>query len=427
MIIVDNKLKELEKNNTPIRIGLIGAGFAARGFANQIISKAVPALHLALVVNRTDSYAKQLFEEAGVKDFYKVTTEEEVTKAITNKQYIFTNDPFLATRNSNIDVIMEITGEIEYGSRVVMDAIAHKKHVVHLNAELDATLGPILKQYADKNGVIYAQADGDQPAVIINLMRHVAMLGLTPVVLGNIKSLIDTKRTPTTQEAFAREHFQRPKMITSFADGTKISAEMVSVANATGCGVAKRGMLGPKVEHVDHAYKAYDLHALREKGGVVDYILGAQPSFGIFVIGYTENPLRQRYLKVYKMGEGPYYTFYTPTHLGPLEAAISIGRAILFNDFPLVPKHYYPVCEMVAYAKKPLKKGDILDGVGGYTCYGVIENSTVARKENLLPMGLTDGCAVTRDVAEDAALTLADVTPPHGSLSWQLWHEQCRE
>src|SRR6185295_12570551 len=136
--------------------------------------------------------------------------------------------------------IVEATGEIDFAAQVCMEAFKNKKTVVVLNAELDATLGPILNAKAKEHGVTYAQADGDQPAVIMNLYRYAKSIGFTPVMAGNIKRLQDHRRTPTTQAEFAKNVFQRPKFITSFADGTKISQEMATIANATGFPVQKQ-------------------------------------------------------------------------------------------------------------------------------------------------------------------------------------------
>ena len=76
--------------------------------------------------------------------------------------------------------------------------------------------------------MVYSASDGDQPGVQMNLYRFVQGLGVTPLVCGNIKGLQDTYRNPTTQEGFAERWGQNPYMVTSFADGTKISFEQAT-------------------------------------------------------------------------------------------------------------------------------------------------------------------------------------------------------
>ena len=397
MIIVDKALQARKDAGNPVKVGVVGSGFAGRGFVHQVL-QATPGMDVAVVANRTLS-------EAG-------------RRAITD-------DPMLVTAADGVECVVEATGEIEFGAQTAVSAIEHGKHLVLLNAELDCTLGPILKVKADSAGVVFTDADGDQPGVIMNLAREAEMLGFTPVVLGNIKSLMDHRRTPETQAAFAANVFQRPKHITSFADGTKIAAEMACTANASGFGVSTRGMAGPEAKRVEEAPGLFPAEKLYQEGtGIVDFIIGAEPSFGVFVLAHSDTWFHQRYMKIYKMGDGPIYTFYRPYHLSPLETPLTVARAVLFGDAAVTPKGA-PVCDVVALAKFDLKAGTRLDGVGGFACYGVMENSPQARAENLLPMGLTDGCVLKRDLPQDTPITFDDVELPAGRLSDRLWQEQC--
>ena len=423
MYIIDSELKRLEKENKPIRVGLIGAGFAARGFALQLLTAAY-GIRLVAISNRTVAkavmaYSDALGENTAVDE---VTTQEEMDRAIKSGKHVVTNNPDLVTDSSEIDVLVEATGEIEFGARVVMRAIEHKKHIVLINAELDATLGPIIKHYCEKAGVRYSQADGDQPGKLMNLVREVEYMGFKPVMAGNIKSLIDFRRTPKTQEQWSREHFQEPKMPTSFADGTKISVEMATIANGTGFKVGQRNMYGPRCKHVDEAAGLFPIDKLLN-GGLVDYILGAEPSFGIFVLGYTEHPIRKRYMDIYKMVKCQLYTFYAPYHLSPIEAPFSIARLVLFNDVTLAPKNGL-VADVITLAKFDLKKGDVLDGVGGFLTYGALENFDTAKKENLLPIGLAAEAVLKRDLPQDTPITYDDVEIPVDSLAFKLRKEQ---
>lgn len=421
MIILDKKLKEMEKSGKPIKIGLVGAGFAGRGFALQVIVSAI-GMRLVAISNRTLSEAERAFTDAGKNDVEKVNNSKELASVVKSKKSAITSNPDLLCASPDIDVIVEATGEVEFGAKVIMSAIKNKKHVVLINAELDATLGPILKHYADEAGVVYTQMDGDQPGVLMNLYRYVQSLGFKPVMAGNIKSFVDSKRTPETQKTFAKANFQRTKVITSAADGTKISMEMATVANATGFKVVKRGMIGPKCKRVEEAVNLFPKEDLMG-GGIVDYILGAEPSFGVFILGYNENPLIRRYMKMYKMGDGPLYTFYVPYHLCPLETSNSVGRAVLFNDATLAPIGGL-VTEVATLAKRDLKVGEHLDGIGGFTCYGAIDNYQTAKTENLLPMGFSDGCKLKKYIKTDEAITYADVELPDGRLCDKLRIEQ---
>jgi predicted homoserine dehydrogenase-like protein len=158
-------------------------------------------------------------------------------------------------------------------------------------------------------------------------------------------------------------------------------------------------------------------------GGLVDYILGAEPGPGVFVLGYNTDPVRQDYMKYFKMGDGPLYVFYVPYHLPHLEVPLTAARAVLFRDAAVAPLDG-PVCDVITVAKRDLKAGEVLDGIGGFTCYGMIENSEICQSENLLPMGLSEVCTLKRDIPRDQVITNEDVTMPVDRLCVRLREEQ---
>jgi len=426
MIIVDRALEQRERDGDPIRVGLVGAGFMGRGIALQVLT-ATPGMELVAVSNRSLDPAREAFVAAGIDSPLVVDSVAELERAIHERRPAITDDGLLLSEAKGIDAIVEVTGSIEFGAQVVLRAIEHGKHTVLMNAELDGTLGPILKDRADRAGVIYTNSDGDQPGVMMNLYRFVKGIGVKPVLCGNIKGLHDPHRNPTTQESFARTWGQKPHMVTSFADGTKISFEQAIVANATGMRVAKRGMHGYEVEpgtRIEDAAQLFDPAELEEGNGIVDYVVGASPGPGVFVLGMHSHPAQQHYLNLYKLGEGPLYCFYTPYHLCHFEAPVTVARAVDFADAALAPAGHLQV-EVVATAKVDLRPGDELDGFGGYLSYGLAENADVARSERLLPLGLTEaGCRVTRAVSKDEVLTYDDVELPGDRLCERLRIEQ---
>ncbi len=423
MIIIDRALQTRAAAGNPIKVGMVGAGFMGRGIANQIVNS-VPGMELVAISNRKIDAAKQAYSEAGIENIQVVATVSELEDAIANGKYAVTEDAKLLCRAEGIDALIEVTGAVEFGAHIVMEAIAHCKHVIMMNAELDGTIGPILKVYADKAGVILSACDGDQPGVQMNLYRFVKSIGLTPLLCGNIKGLQDPYRNPTTQEGFAKRWGQKPHMVASFADGTKISFEQAIVANATGMKVAKRGMLGYDFNgHVDEMTQIYDVEQLKELGGIVDYVVGAKPGPGVYVFATHDDPKQRHYLNLYKLGEGPLYSFYTPYHLCHFEVPLSVARAVLFGDAVMSPLAG-PLVDVITTAKIDLKAGETLDGIGYYMTYGQCENSDIVQQQNLLPIGLAEGCRLKRDISKDQVLTYADVELPEGRLCDQLRTEQ---
>jgi len=436
MIILDTALARRAEEGRPIKVGLVGAGFMGSGVALQIMT-ATPGMVLAAIASRRLAPARAVYERAG-REPVVCESRRELEAAIEEGQPAITEDALALATAGGIDVVFEVTGSIEYAARVAVAAIGARKHFVQMNAELDGTVGPILQRKATEAGVVYTFADGDQPGVQMNLYRFVRGIGVTPVLCGNIKGLHDPYRNPTTQEAFARKWGQKPAMVASFADGTKISFEQAVVANGTGMLVAKRGMLGPDFSGGDPTAPQVPLEQTVERfstnlhdhlaaggPGLVDYVVGARPNPGIFVLGTIADATQRHYLNLYKLGPGPYYLFHTPYHLCHFEAPSSIARAALFADATLAPAAG-PRVGVIAVAKKDLVAGDVVAEFGGYECYGVAENYDVIRDKGLLPIGIGLGCKMTRSVAKDMPLTLADVAIPRGRLVDELYAEQSR-
>ena len=240
MILVDTALKARHESGHPIRVGIIGAGFMGQGLTNQILNS-VPGMEVVAIYNRQCERALNVFRYAG-RRMRSSPRRRPCSTTRSGRAAGGTEDPMLLARSPLIDVLVDVTGSVEFGAKVILEAFKHGKDVVLMNAEIDATIGPILQVYADKYGVILSACEGDEPGVQMNLYRWVKGLGLTPRVMGNVKGLQDPYRTPTTQKGFAERWGQNPAMVTSFADGSKISFEQAIVANATGFGVASRGM-----------------------------------------------------------------------------------------------------------------------------------------------------------------------------------------
>jgi predicted homoserine dehydrogenase-like protein len=421
VIIVDTALRRREEEGNPIRVGMVGAGAMGRALALQVRS-AVAGMDIVAISNRHPEAAERAYRDAGAEKVLRVSDHEELAEAMERGLPAYTDDPRLLCAAEGIDAIWEVTGAVEFGAHVVLDAIAHRKHVVTMNAELQGTVGPLLKERADAAGVVLTDSDGDQPGVMMNLYRFVRGIGVRPVLLGNLKGLHDPYRNPTTQEEFARRNGLSPQMATSFADGTKMSFEMALVANATGLRAGRRGLYGPACSHVQDAADLFPFEQMLEVG-LVDYVVGAEPAPGVFCLGYQDHPVQKRWLQLYKLGDGPLYTFYTPYHLCHLEGPTTVARAVLFGDAAVAP-HSGHVVDVAANAKRDLKTGEVLDGIGFYTTYGVCENADVARAERLLPMGLAEGCTLVRDVPQDATLRYDDVALPEGRLVDALREEQ---
>jgi predicted homoserine dehydrogenase-like protein len=419
---LEHAIAERIQQDSPIRVGVVGSGACGRMIIRHLVD-AVPFIRLVAVANRTQSRAIDTLTQVGVANPFVAAGNADLAAAIERRETAVTAPDVLCAA-ADVDVIVEVTGTVEFGARMVLSAIEHRKHVVLVNAELDSTLGPVLKARADRAGVTLTHTDGEEPGVAMSLLRYVKSIGLRPVAAGNIKGMIDQYRTPDTQREFAARLNMDAKKVASFADGTKLSMETTILANATGFRVGRAGMYGPSCSHVRDIAKllpAKDLLA----GGLVDYALGAEPHTGAFVVVYEDDRNKRKDLAYFKMGDGPYYVFYTPYHLPHLQIAATIARAALLND-PTVAPLSSAVCEVSTYAKRALKAGELLDGVGGFLTYGVIDNADWFAASKLLPMGVSEGCRLIRDIPRDQPIGYADVVVPEGRLCDQLRSEQER-
>ena len=420
---VDHLLAERAERGQPIRVGLVGAGAAGRAIALHL-ARTVPGIRLVAIANRTVAHASRAFAAAGVPRVREVRTATELDEAIEQAQYAIMADAELLCESSSIDVIVEATGTIEYAARIVLTALERAKHVVLVNAELDATLGPLLAHRAAQFGVVLTNTDGDEPGVAMTLLRYLRSLGLRPVAAGNLKGLLDYYRTPDTQRAFAERFGLNAQKTTSFADATKLSLEATILANATGFRVGKRGMYGPRCADVRELADLLPSDQMLTDG-LIDFALGAAPHTGAFVIVHEDDAEKRRLFAYGKMGDGPFYVFHTPFHLPHVQLASTIARAVLHGDATVAPLGA-PVCETITVAKRDLRAGELLDGVGGYCAYGLIDNADAAVAAEALPIGVSEGCRLLRDIRKDDVVSYRDVELPPGRLVDRLRAEQQR-
>jgi predicted homoserine dehydrogenase-like protein len=420
-MITDTALQARHAKGQPVRVGMIGAGATGRAIALQLATP-VPGIQLAAIANRTRAHSERALRESGICEWTVAGSSREAEASIARQVPVLTDDPSVLTTCDAIDVIVEVTGTVEPALHVTLDSFKNGKHVVLVNAELDSLLGPILKAKADQAGVVVTNTDGDEPGVAMTLLRYLRSIGLRPVAAGNIKGMVDHYRTPETQMGFAEKYDQDPRKVTSFADATKLSMEATLLANATGFHVGRRGMYGPACGNVREIGNLLPADQMLETG-LVDYSLGAVPHTGAFVVVHEAAPLKRAQLTYYRLGEGPFFVFYTPFHLPYLQIASTIARAVLHND-PTVAPMGGPVCEVVTVAKRNLKAGERLDGVGGFCTYGLIDNAAAARGVSALPIGLSEGCVLRRDISKDSVVSFDDVDLPSDRLSEMLWHEQ---
>lgn len=401
-------LQRLESLDKPIQVAIIGIGSAGKGLLYQ--TGITPGIQCIAIADILLDKATAAAAEFG-REFRVVNNLGQLHDAIREGILAVCQDGELLAQCEPVDVVIDASSSIEAGGRFAIAAIENKKHIVMMNAEADLIFGPYLMHLAEKAGVVYTSCDGDQPGVIRRLIDDVQLWGFKLVMAGNIKGFLDRYANPTTIIPEADKRDLDYKMCASYTDGSKICVEMALVANAFNLKVACPGMHGPRAEHILDIPKLFDLDSIyRDKGPVVDYVIGPEPKGGVFVVGYCEDPYQQSMLAWFpaQLGDGPYYVFRRPYHLISIEAMQCVAEAFLDHEALLQPQYGFQT-NVYCYAKRDLKAGEELDGFGGYTCYGMIENCADNVENPGYPICLAEGVKLKRDVSKDRKILTKDL------------------
>jgi predicted homoserine dehydrogenase-like protein len=417
------QLQRLESRNQSIRTAVIGAGFMGRGLIYQLCH--TPGMFPALLVVRDVNKGVDAYRTCGFnpQDIIVSDNRRVLEDAVQQRRPAITTDVDVATSVIPIDVFIEATGHVEYGARCALSAILHRKHFVSLNAETDATVGPILKQKADQAGTVYTNADGDQPGVLMRLIEYCRGCGFEVRCAVNCKGFMNIRATPDSIKEWAIKQNTSPRMTTAFTDGTKMNVELNVVCNAANLLPAKRGMIGVKTD-LKNALKDFQASGALTDFGTVDYTLAGDFAGGVFVIARAEHPhMVKPYLRYLKMGDGPDYLFYRPYHLCHIETPLSAAEAVIYRE-PTIAPLGAPICHTIALAKRDLDAGETLDGIGGFNIYGELEHAEKAH--GLLPVGLAENIQLTRPIPTDQPIPLDAVELDESNLLIKLWREQQR-
>ncbi|PIU28766.1 MAG: NAD(P)-dependent oxidoreductase, partial [Candidatus Hydromicrobium americanum] len=181
-----------------------------------------------------------------------------------------------------------------------------------------------------------------------------------------------------------------------------------------------RGMHGPRADIKDllNVFRLKKDGGILSRKGVVDFVIGDLAP-GVFLVYTTGNKMIRADLEYLMLGSGPYYLLYRPYHLTSIETPLSIARAYFYGEPTIVPDCSL-ISEVITIAKKDLKAGDMIDGIGRYTVYGLIEEYSKAKQEGLLPIGLSQGCVLKKDMEKDRPIKYNDVSFVKDSLVCKL-------
>ena len=411
-----NLVSELElrqQKNQPIGVGLVGVGQMGAGFIAQV--DLMQGMNVIAAADIDTQRATAAFHSIGLTEEQVVVlpanaTLSQANQAIAAGKRIVTSNSSLIPELSAVEAVVEATGIPSIGAQVAYRSILARRHIVMLNVETDVTVGHLLKRMADAAGVIYTTSAGDEPGSLKELYDFATTLGFEIVAAGKGKNNpLNRSATPSQLMEQALRQDMNAKMLTSFVDGTKTMVEMTAVANATGLVPDISGMHGPVAtpDTLAQIFCPKEDGGILNQRGVVDYALG-DIAPGVFLIITTDQPKVVKDLKYLRLGPGPYWALYRPYHLANIETPISVAQAVLLKQATLAAKGA-PVAETTTVAKRDLRAGEILDGLGGTMVHGNIERAETAREGRMLPLGLSVRACVLRDIECGQTLTYDDV------------------
>ncbi len=391
MFGIYNELCKLEEQNKHIRAAIIGAGQMGRGMVSQMVN--MKGMLPAIVADIQLENARNALLNAGIPaDEIKVAKSGgEASDLLLAGKYVITDNADLAVATAAVDCMVDATGVSEVGAKLAVDSIKAHKHIVMLNVEADVVVGPLLHQMAQKEGVIYSGSAGDEPGAVMELYDFAKAMGFEVLVIGKGKNnKVDLTANPDTAAQEAAGKRMSPKMLTAFKDGTKTMVEMTAMSNATGYMPACLNGTGhhATVSELDKIYRLKSEGGILNNYNVVDYINGVAP--GVYVIVTSVLPEVLHEMTYLQVGPGPNYTLFRPYHLCSLETPMSVARIAIYGTPSIVPMAGAPYSETVTIAKKSMKAGEYLDGIGAYTVYGGFYDYKTAKEKNALPIGLVN-------------------------------------
>lgn len=400
------ELLERERSNNPIRVGVIGAGQMGRGMISQIAT--IPGM---VVTGISDIQLENA--EKAKKAFLDASAEKINVLATTNFKDV--------VQSKDVDVVVDATGVPEVGAKICMEALIAKKHVALLNVEIDITVGPLLYKLFQAAGLSYTGSDGDEPAATYELYEFAKAMGMDVLVAGkgkNNKLRIGANPDSVAQEA--KDRNMSAHMLAAFADGTKTMAEMTLLSNAIGYKADVTGMHGVSgdLKGTVAQLRTKEEGGVLNKYGCVEYVDGIAP--GVFVIVKQKTQGADETIRYMNKCDNDHQILYRPYHLGSLETPITIAKAVLRGEHSIVPL-CGQVSDTVAVAKKDIKAGERLDGIGGYCVRGVIESHEVTKTNKLVPIGLISGNVVAkRDITNGTFISEDDISLDTSTTVWKL-------
>lgn len=414
-------LAERAAEGRPIRVGLVGVGQMGAGIVAQ--SAHISGIDIVALSDIDTSRATRALDHAGLIAAQETDDADKAAQMIEEGGVVVTSSADMLPALP-VEVVVEATGIPEVGARIGLAAAMAHTHLVSMNVEADVTIGRLLRRLFENSGCIYTLANGDEPIAAAELVDFARTIGLEVVAAGKGKNNpLRQDATPASVAGEAGAKEMNPRMLAAFVDGSKTMVEMAALANAVGFELDVPGMHGPAANASDltAVFRPEDEGGILKHTGVVDYVTG-DVAPGVFVVVRSDDDAIVADLRYLGMGQGPYFALIRPYHLANLEVPVTIVRAVRDRRPALVPEGHY--AEVGATAKRDLRPGDVIEGIGGEEVFGFTWPAAEAAERELVPLGLTEGARVAAMVTRGRPLTFDDVEIDESKTLTRAWRMQ---
>lgn len=420
------KLRARAAQDRPVRVAVIGVG----KFGSMYLSQAprTPGIHVVAVADLSPDRARASLTRVDW-DLSRLGATS-LAQAVKDGSTFLTDDAAVVIASDFVDIVIDATGSPAAGIAHALLCCEYRKHIIMVNVEADVLAGPLLARRAKEAGIIYSMASGDQPALIAEMVDWARTIGLEVVCAGKGTKYLPVYHQSTPDTVWGHYGFSaeqvaggdfNAQMFNSFLDGTKSALEMAAVSNGCELNPPKDGLFFPPcgVDDLPHILRPRNEGGLLIEKGTVEVVSSIErdgrPVFrdlrwGVYAVFEAPSRYVMDCFQQYGLqtdSSGKYAAMYKPYHLIGLELGISVASIAVRQEATGATGEWRG--DVVATTKRPLKKGEKLDGEGGYTVYGKLMQTTDSLRMHALPIGLAHNMVLKHDVAQGAVVTWNDV------------------
>ncbi len=434
------KLQQRGQEGAPIKVGLIGGGKFGTMFLSQVTR--LSGIHVVGIADLSPVAVRSNLELLGwsAELYNAVSVNDAADKGTT---YV-TDDWRDLTKQPDIEIIIEATGNPIAAVEHCMGAFSEGKHVINVTVEADAFCGFGLALKAQQAGVIYSMAYGDQPALACDLVDWARTCGFKVVAAGRGHKWLPHYRQSTPDTVWdhwglTAEQAERgrlnPKMFNAFLDGSKPAIESAAIANGTGLDAPTNGLEFPpgSIDDIPTIMRPQSEGGILERKGMVEVAScltrdGQQIQHdirkGVWVCFEADTDYLKNCFEEYKVVTDPsgrYMTNYKRWHLIGLELAVSVAAVGLRGEATGFATSFR--ADVAAIAKRDLAAGETLDGEGGYTVSGGLRPASISVGNGYLPLGMAHNVRLKNAVLQGQAVTWQDVEIDTTTAAYKLRRE----